>query len=99
MCLKSFVINRVSFPTYVNVANLCGVCCCSVCCDVSCAGCGSGVVGICDGILEINKATMIKADKGNSIVVTYLDTYYNKIQAFTEDNNFTRVGSDPSKKY
>ena len=31
--------------------------------------------------------------------MTYLETYYDKIQAFIDDNNFTRVGSDPTKKY
>ena len=49
--------------------------------------------------LENNKETIIKADTGNSIVVTYLETYYDKIQAFIDDNNFTHVGSDPTKKY
>ena len=46
--------------------------------------------------LELNKAMIIKADKENSI---YLDNYYDKIQEFIDYNNFTCVGSDPTKKY
>ena len=47
----------------------------------------------------MNKATIIKADKGNTIVITYLENYYDKIQDFIDDNNFTCVSSDPTKKY
>ena len=41
VCLKSFVTNRVSFPIYVNVANLCGVFGCIMFCEISCADCVS----------------------------------------------------------
>ena len=59
VCLKSFVTNRVSFPTYVNVTNLCGVCCCIMLCDISCTDLGVRgvecfsftVVCNCEGIL------------------------------------------------
>jgi hypothetical protein len=35
-----------------------------------------------------NKATINKADKGDSIVITYHEDYHNKVQKFIADNNF-----------
>ena len=49
--------------------------------------------------LDFNRATIIKSDKGNTIVITYLDTYHTKIQEFINTNNFTRIASDPTKKF
>ena len=39
--------------------------------------------------MENNNAIISKADKGNSIVVLYLNDYQLKIQEFIEKNNFT----------
>ena len=47
----------------------------------------------------MNKATIIKADKGNSIVITYLDEYDHKIQSFIDDNEFSSMANDPTSKY
>jgi hypothetical protein len=49
--------------------------------------------------LNTNSATVIKADKGNSIVITYLTAYHDKVQTFISDNNFTKIGSDLTKKH
>ena len=48
--------------------------------------------------LEFNKATIVKADKGNSVVITYLDEYF-KIQTFIDDNNFLSTNRDLTSKY
>jgi hypothetical protein len=37
------------------------------------------------------------ADKGNSIVIMYLDDYNNKVQDFNDHNNFTLLNRDPTK--
>ena len=47
----------------------------------------------------MNKATIIKADKGNSIAITYLDEYDHKIQSFIDDNEFSSMANDPRSKY
>jgi hypothetical protein len=49
--------------------------------------------------LTANTAIIIKADKGNSIVVTYLTSYHDKVQTFISDNNFTKIEIDLPKKY
>jgi hypothetical protein len=49
--------------------------------------------------LTENDATIIKADKGNAIIMTYLTSCRNKILKFINDNNFTHIGSDLTKKY
>ena len=47
--------------------------------------------------LEFNKATIVKADKGNSVVITYLDEYF-KIQTFIDDN-FSSTNRDLTSIY
>jgi hypothetical protein len=44
------------------------------------------------------KAMITKADKGNSIIVLYIDDYNNKIDNFISNNNFTRSTLDTTKK-
>jgi len=39
-----------------------------------------------------------KADKGNSIVILYLDKYIQKVEEFISNNNFTVANSDITKK-
>jgi len=45
-----------------------------------------------------NKAMIPKADKGNSIVITYQDVYNIKAMNFTSNNNFTATKNDITKK-
>jgi hypothetical protein len=47
----------------------------------------------------MNKATVFKADKGNSIVIMYLDDYNNKVQDFIDHNNFKLLNRDPTKMF
>ena len=46
-----------------------------------------------------NKATISKADKGNSIIVSYQGKYRTKIFDFISDNNFTTVKSELTKTF
>jgi len=45
----------------------------------------------------INKEIISKADKGNSILITYQDNYYNKILDFIANNNLAAVNIDSTK--
>jgi hypothetical protein len=49
--------------------------------------------------LTKNNATIVKADKGNSLVITTLHSYHKKIQTFTDSNNFTTASKDHTNKY
>jgi hypothetical protein len=49
--------------------------------------------------LTTNKAMMSKADKGNSIIITYQDKYHKKFMNFVSSNNFTNAKSDHTKKF
>ena len=49
--------------------------------------------------LKSNKALITKADKGNTIVITYQQDYHNKIKDFIENNNLITVNSDPTKTF
>jgi len=49
--------------------------------------------------LEHNNAIISKADKGNSIVILYLNDYQLKIQEFIEKNNFTILEKDPTNLF
>jgi hypothetical protein len=49
--------------------------------------------------LQSNKALITKADKGNTIVITYQQDYQNKIKDLTENNNLITVNSDPTKTF
>jgi len=40
-----------------------------------------------------------KADKGNSIVILYLEDYHRKVQNFIDNNNFVALKKDPTKKF
>jgi hypothetical protein len=42
---------------------------------------------------------MLKADKGNSIVIMYTDEYNSKVQQFIDSNNFTIMDKDPTKQF
>lgn len=46
-----------------------------------------------------NKAIITKADKGNSIVITYQEVYHDKVLHFINDNNFTTISSNPTKAF
>jgi phosphoenolpyruvate carboxylase len=41
--------------------------------------------------LTANRAMTSKADKSNSIIITYKDEYHRKIMSFISNNNFTIV--------
>jgi hypothetical protein len=47
--------------------------------------------------LITKKAIVTKADKGNSVVITYQEDNYNKILKFISDNNFATVNNTPLK--
>jgi hypothetical protein len=49
--------------------------------------------------LNGNNATITKADKGNTIVITYLQEYHDKTRQFIIDNNFTQTQKDPTKTF
>jgi hypothetical protein len=49
--------------------------------------------------LQSNKALITKADKGNTIVITYQQDYHNKIKDLIENNNLITVNSDPTKTF
>jgi hypothetical protein len=49
--------------------------------------------------LTANRAVIYKADKGNSIVITYQDEYHRKVMSFISNNNFTIVKNDLTKKF
>ena len=49
--------------------------------------------------LITNKAIITKADKGNSIVITYQEDYHNKILMFINDNSFASINNDPTKAF
>ena len=40
-----------------------------------------------------------KADKGNSIIITYQDKYHKKVMNFISNNKFTNAKSDLTKKF
>jgi len=40
-----------------------------------------------------------KAEKGNSIIITYQDEYHRKVMNFISNNNFTIVKNDFTKKF
>jgi hypothetical protein len=44
------------------------------------------------------KAMITKADKGNSIVILYINDYNKKIEDFISNNNFTLVNRDTTNK-
>ena len=44
--------------------------------------------------LSSNKAAVLKADKGNTVVITYLDDYHLKVHEFISNNQFSEVNSD-----
>jgi hypothetical protein len=48
--------------------------------------------------LRSNKAIITKADKGNTIVITYQQEYHNKIKDFIIDNNLITI-NDPTKNF
>jgi hypothetical protein len=49
--------------------------------------------------LTENKAITVKADKGNTIVITYINDYHNKIKDFIVTNKFTNSTKDPTNNF
>ena len=49
--------------------------------------------------LQSNNAVITKADKGNTIVVTYQQEYHNKIKDFIVKNNLVNINNDPTKTF
>ena len=49
--------------------------------------------------LQSNKATITKADKGNTIVIIYQKDYCRKIEDFIENNNLVTANNDPTKAF
>ena len=46
-----------------------------------------------------NGAMISKANKGNSIMITYQDEYHKQVMYFISNNNFTTVKKDLTKKF
>ena len=42
---------------------------------------------------------MLKADKGNTVVITYIGDYYRKVHDFISNNQFSAVNSDPTNTF
>ena len=51
------------------------------------------------GKLLSNNATIAKADKGNTVVIEFQNSYYNKIKTFIDNNDFTELDKDPTNKF
>jgi hypothetical protein len=49
--------------------------------------------------LKINNAIISKADKWNSIVISYQNDYHKKIMDFIANNNLATVNNDPTKTF
>ena len=49
--------------------------------------------------LQSNKAVITKADRGNTIVVTYQHDYHNKIEDFIIKNDLANINNDPTKRF
>jgi hypothetical protein len=49
--------------------------------------------------LQTNKALITKADKGNTIVITYQQDYWRKTEDFIENNNLIIANNDPTKTF
>jgi len=49
--------------------------------------------------LQSKDATIIKADKGNAIVIIKMDILNKKVDTFIKDNNITQMNKDPTEKY
>jgi hypothetical protein len=47
--------------------------------------------------LNDNNALISKPDKGNSVVIIYQNTYYEKVMNFIHSNKFTNVTGDLTK--
>ena len=46
-----------------------------------------------------NNDVLIKTDKGNTVVIEFQNSYHNKIQTFINNNSFTKINKDSTKKY
>ena len=46
-----------------------------------------------------NNAVLVKANKGNTLIIEFQNSYQNKIQTFISNNNFMKIDKDPTKKY
>ena len=51
------------------------------------------------GKLISNNAIIVKADKGNTLVIDLQNSYHEKIQTFIDNNNFMKINKDPTNKY
>jgi 23S rRNA maturation mini-RNase III len=49
--------------------------------------------------LTQNNLVVVKADKGNTIVIINKDTYAQKIEDFLKENQFTYLQKDPTEKF
>jgi hypothetical protein len=49
--------------------------------------------------LNTNNATIIKADKGHSIVIMPITLYYEKVQNFIQTNEFHHIDKDLTTKF
>jgi hypothetical protein len=49
--------------------------------------------------LELHNAIILKAGKGNTIVIEYTDKYYSKIQDLISNNEFKIVNKDPTNSF
>ena len=46
--------------------------------------------------LVSNNAIILKADKGNTLVIDLQNSYHAKIQTFIDNNNFTKINKCPT---
>jgi hypothetical protein len=49
--------------------------------------------------LVINNAIVLKADKGKSIVISFIDDYHKKVQDFLPNSNFSTVNNDLTRAF
>jgi hypothetical protein len=49
--------------------------------------------------LDVHKALILKADKGNTLVIEYADHYCKKIHDFISNNQLQTINKDPTNKF
>jgi len=49
--------------------------------------------------LSLHNATILKADKGNTIVICYISSYYSKTQEIITNNQFSTINNDPTSVF
>jgi hypothetical protein len=49
--------------------------------------------------MSTNKLTITRADKGNTVVMSTVEEYKQKVENFIHDNQFTVISNNPTQHY